>query len=112
MDIVLLVGMGVISFVAVDALVMPSALQMSMLAVVLVLLAGFLVLVWREHPQDEREAYNQALASRVAYLTGAGVLMIALVVQSLQHHLDSVVPIALLAMITAKILVQRTKDSR
>jgi len=112
LDIVLLLGMGIITFFAVapEAVVMPTTLQMILLAVVLALLAGFLVLLWREQPDDEREAHNQAEASRAAYLVGSIVLIIALVWQSMRHDIDPAVPIALLAMIAAKILIQRTKD--
>ena len=112
LDVVLLVGLGVITFLAVapDAIVMPSAIQMLLLAVVLVLISGFLVFLWREQPDDERELQNQALASRWAYLIGSVVLLFALVMQSIRHDLDPAVPIALLAMIATKIIVQRTID--
>jgi len=112
LDIVLLLGLGVITFLAVapDAIVMPSAIQMLLLAVVLVLISGFLVFLWREQPDDERELQNQALASRWAYLIGSVVLLFALVMQSIRHDLDPAVPIALLAMIATKIIVQRTID--
>lgn len=89
---------------------MSSSLQMLLLAIVLSLVATFLVLFWREQPDDEREMHNQALASRFAYTVGSLVLIGALIVQSLNHNLDSAVPIALLAMIATKVIVQRIKD--
>lgn len=114
LDIILLSGMTALALLAIapDTLVMPSSVQMLLLGAVLVLLAGFSVLVWREDPSDEREAQNQAIASRTAYFAGLVVLVIALVVQSLQHSIDSTVPIALLVMVATKILVQRHRDSR
>ncbi len=114
LDFVLLMGMGAIAFLAVapKAVVMPTSFQMLLLAVVLVLISGFLVLLWREHPADEREEQNQALASRTAYTVGSIVLITALTVQSFQHDIDPFVPIALLVMIATKILVQRTKDGQ
>ena len=112
LDIVLLFGLGLISFLAIspEALGMPSSMQMTILVAVLVLVATFLVFLWREKPVDEREAHNQAQASRLAYIIGSITLIIGLVVQSLDHEVDPVVPIALLAMIATKILVQRGKD--
>ncbi|PID32285.1 hypothetical protein CR970_01250 [Candidatus Saccharibacteria bacterium] len=112
LDVLLVLGLGVIVglSVAPKSLVMPSRLEMLLLAIVLVLLAMFLVFIWREAPHDEREARNQAVASRVAYLVGAGVLLVGLVVQSLQHQLDAVIPIALLAMIATKLVLQRIQD--
>lgn len=113
LDIVLLLGMAVVALLAVapNALLMPTSFQMVLLAVVLVLLAGFLALLWREQPRDEREAQNQAVASRTAYTVGSVVLIAALTIQSFGHDIDPFVPVALLAMIGTKILVQRTKDN-
>lgn len=113
LDLILLVSLLGISLIAVapKTLVMPTSLQMLLLAVVFGLVAGFLVLLWREQPGDEREALNQALASRVAYIVGAVVLIIAMVFESLQHHLDPALPIALLAMIATKIIIQRNRDN-
>ena len=71
-----------------------------------------LVFLWREQPDDERELQNQALASRWAYLTGSVVLILALVIQSLKHDLDPAIPVALLAMIATKVIVQRNKDDK
>lgn len=114
LDIVLLLGLGIITFLAVapEAIVMPSALQMIILAFVLVLVSGFLIFLWREQPEDERELHNQALASRWAYIIGSIVLIVALLIQSLKHDIDSAIPIALLAMIATKIVVQRNKDNK
>ncbi|QQS18194.1 hypothetical protein IPL68_06200 [Candidatus Saccharibacteria bacterium] len=112
LDVVLLLGLAVITLLAIapKTFVMPSSLQMLILAVVLGLIATFLVLLWREQPEDEREMQNQALASRSAYFVGALVLITALIIQSLRHQLDSAIPIALMAMIATKIIVQRAKD--
>lgn len=112
LDIVLVLGLGLMTFLAVapESFVMPSALQMIILAGVITLLAGFMTLVWREQPADEREAENQSDASRYAYLTGVVVLMVGLLYGSLKHDVDAFVPVALLVMIGTKVLVQRHKD--
>lgn len=112
LDVVLLLGLTTISLLAVapKKFVMPSSFQMVIVAVVLGLIAMFLVFLWREQPVDEREIQNQALASRSAYIAGSLVLIAALVIQSLHHDLDPIVPVALLSMIATKIVVQRTKD--
>jgi Na+/H+-translocating membrane pyrophosphatase len=114
LDIILLVGLATMALLAVapKTFVMPSSLQMLLLACVLGLVATFLVVFWREQPEDEREMQNQALASRTAYTVGSLVLIIALFIQSMQHNLDPAIPIALLAMIATKIIVQRTKDDK
>lgn len=114
LDIILLLGLAIIALLAIapKTFVMPSSLQMIILAIVLGLIATFLVLLWREQPEDEREMQNQALASRSAYIVGSLVLITALIMQSLKHDLDPAVPIALLAMIATKVIVQRTKDGK
>lgn len=111
-DVVLLLGLAAITVLAIapKTIVMPNTLQMSLLAAVLILLAGFMVLMWREDPADERELQNQVIASRSAYLIGSLVLIVGLVIQSLDHAIDPVVPIALLAMIATKLVIQRKKD--
>jgi cobalamin synthase len=112
LDVILLLGLSTMALLAIapKTFVMPSSLQMLMLAVVLGLIASFLVLFWREHPDDEREMQNQAQASRSAYFIGTLVLIAALVIQSLHHNLDPAIPLVLLAMIATKIIVQRKKD--
>lgn len=114
LDIILLLGLTTIALLAIapKTFVMPTSLQMLILSVVLGLIATFLVLLWREQPDDEREMQNQALASRSAYIVGSIVLITALIIQSLSHNLDSAIPIALLAMIATKVIVQRSKDGK
>ena len=112
LDIVLLASLAVMSILAITpkTFVMPTGVQMVFLAAVLGLIASFLVLLWREQPNDEREAHNQAIASRAAYIIGAAVLIVAMLVQSIPHKLDPAIPLALLVMIATKLIVQRTRD--
>lgn len=112
LDVILLGSLGLMSALAIapKTFVMPTSLQMLLLAVVLGLVATFLAFLWREQPNDEREAHNQAVASRSAYGVGAVVLIVSMVVQGFQHHIDPAVPLALLAMIATKVIVQRRKD--
>ena len=114
LDIVLLSGMSLIVFLAAapHSFVMPTSVQMLLLGLVLVLVASFLVMVWREQPEDERELQNQAEASRWAYFVGAIALIIALVIQSLHHHVDAAIPTTLLLMLATKIFVQKAKDDK
>ena len=113
LDFVLLLSLTVVSALAVapKTFVMPNSLQMFILTALIGFIAAFLLLLWRESPEDEREADNQALASRAAYIVGALVLILALIKQSLHHHIDSAIPLALLAMIGTKIIIQRRKDA-
>ncbi len=112
LDIVLL---GLLAFLCLAAVlpstvVMSSQLDMLLLIVVFGLVSAFLVLVWREQPSDEREAENQQLASRMAYLSGCIALIIAMLAQGIAHKLDAAIPITLLIMIGTKLLGQKLKD--
>lgn len=104
---------GVIAFVLVVLLVflanpfdlfMPSMMQMLAVALaglLFILFAGF---VWREQAEDEREELHRFLAARFAYLVGAGILMLAVLVQSFAHMLDPWIILALIGMLIAKIV--------
>lgn len=114
LDLVLILILALLSFIALapEKIVMPNNLQMLFVTIALALIASFLVLFWRENPRDEREANNQAAASRMAYIVGTIVLIVAMLLQNLDHHPDPTEPVALLAMIATKIIVQRRRDKR
>lgn len=63
----------------------------------------FLAFVWREKAEDEREALHLAIAGRMAFLAGASVLGVAIVISIFQHKLGPWLPLALATMIVAKI---------
>ena len=114
LDFTLILSLSVVCALALapKALVMPNSAQMLILTILLGFIATFLVLLWRENPHDERETVNQSSASRAAYIVGAVVLIIALIIQSLKHEIDPAVPLALLAMISTKVFLQRLKDDK
>lgn len=114
LDFVLILSLALVCALALapKSFVMPNSAQMLILTILLGLIAAFLVLLWRENPRDEREAVNQASASRAAYVVGAVVLIIALIIQSLNHKIDPAVPLALLAMISTKVFIQRMMDNK
>jgi len=88
----------------------PFAMPMSAMAetavgATLVLLFALLTgLLLREQAQDEREELHRAMADRIGFLAGAGVLTVITAVQSFQHHVDPWVVGALGVMILAKMV--------
>ena len=114
LDFILILSLTVVCALALapKSFVMPNSAQMLILTILLGFISAFLVLLWRENPRDEREAVNQASASRAAYVVGAVVLIIALIIQSLEHKIDPAVPLALLAMISTKVFIQRMMDNK
>lgn len=112
---------GVIAFVLIVFLIflvnpldvfMPSMMQtlvVCLAGLLFLLFAGF---VWREQAEDEREELHRFLAARFAYLVGAGILMIAVLIQSLAHMLDPWIIVALVGMLIAKIAGRMYAKSR
>jgi uncharacterized membrane protein YdcZ (DUF606 family) len=84
---------------------MTSAFTLSLIMVLAVAIIAFGVFVWREQPRDEREALHGLQASRISYFTGAAVLVLAIIVEVVQHRLDIWLAITLGAMVLAKLAV-------
>lgn len=82
---------------------MPQSMLMAIIATLGAGFVAFASFLWREQPRDEREEHHRYLASRFAFLIGSGVLVIAVIVQSLQHRLDPWIVLVLGAMILAKV---------
>jgi hypothetical protein len=89
---------------------MPSMLVEMLLVLALVAFGSFAVFVLREHPTDEREGQNRMFAGRTAFLAGAIVLMLGIIIQSLRDALDVWLVYALVAMIIAKIFMYKYSD--
>ncbi|MDP3741579.1 MAG: hypothetical protein Q8R08_04645 [bacterium] len=82
---------------------MPSAVGMLILAILVVIFAVFASFILREKARDEREAMHHMYADRIAFLAGAGLLVIGITIQSLRHDLDPWLAYTLGAMIFAKL---------
>ncbi|SRR5258708_1592217 len=83
---------------------MTNAFLMMMVAGLIVVFSLFASFVWRENVRDEREALHRFMTGRIAYLTGAGGLIIGIIVQSFKHSLDNWLVFILGAMIFAKVI--------
>lgn len=78
---------------------------LSMLIIFLIAVFGiFVAIIWKEHPRDEREHFHRMLAGRYAFLAGSTILVIGIILQSLQHHIDRWLIFALVGMILAKLI--------
>jgi cobalamin synthase len=82
---------------------MPTMLQMLVLVGILAAFSIFAVFVLRERAADEREGLHRMLAGHAAFLTGAAVLTVAIIIEELHGALDVWLVIALVIMILAKI---------
>lgn len=62
------------------------------------------VYVWQENPADEREKELLMIASKHAYLAGSFVVGLGIIVQSLNHELDSWLVAAFGATVLVKLI--------
>jgi hypothetical protein len=85
-------------------LLMTSAFLLTLLMLLGTIMIAFAVFVWREQPRDEREALYSFQAGRNAYLVGSGVLVLAIIVESLQHKLDPWLSATLGAIVLTKLV--------
>lgn len=91
---------------------MPDMVVMLLLALLFAIFCVYAVFISREEAGDEREAQMRTSAGHAAFLAGAAVLVLAIVVQELHHALDPWVPVALILMIVAKLGVHTWDDFR
>lgn len=92
---------------------MPNNMLMMMLVGLIVVFALFAGFVWREGAKDEREMLHRMLAGRSAYLVGAGMLVVGIIIQSFNHRLDPWLVFTLGLMVLAKItgiIYSKTKN--
>lgn len=85
---------------------MPMMGQMTVLLLVVILLLVWAGFVLQETAHDEREVLLKMKSGRVAYLSGLGVLMAALIVQGFNHAIDPWIAVALAVMVVAKLLTR------
>jgi len=83
---------------------MPMMGELYALVVVTIFLLGWAGFVVSERAVDEREVYLAMQSGRFAYVAGFLTLVVALVVQGLNHAIDPWVPITLAVMVVVKLL--------
>ncbi len=103
--IVLLVILGI--FLNPTHLLMPDSINMMLILGLIIGFLGFIGLVWRERPNDEREVAHIGKAGRLSFFSGAAILVIGIVVQAVHHEIDPWLLYALSVMVLAK-LISRT----
>lgn len=85
---------------------MPMMGEMVALLLVVLLLLVWVGFVMQEKAHDEREVELKMRSGRTAYLSGFGILIIALVVQGMAHSIDPWIPVSLAVMVLAKLLTR------
>ena len=85
---------------------MPMMGEMIALLVVSVFMLIWVGFVMKEVAYDEREVVLKMKSGRIAYLSGLGILMVALIVQGFQHSIDPWVAVALAVMVLTKLIAR------
>ena len=86
--------------------VMPHDMHMFMLYAVVVIAASFAVMVIAEGKGDERERAHKAFAGRVAFFTGAWVMIVGIFVQTYTGVTDPWLLVALCTMLGGKVIAR------
>ncbi|MEI8223812.1 MAG: hypothetical protein WCG20_01675 [bacterium] len=89
---------------------MPDMMVMAMLAVILALFGIFTSFVLRETEGDERDGIHRSLAGRNAFLAGSAALVLGIIIQGYYHKVDAWLVVALVVMVTAKIVTRWWAD--
>ena len=89
---------------------MPNMMVIGMLIIVLVLFGFFASFILREASHDERDDVHKGLAGRYAFLGGALVLILGIVVQGYDHMVDPWLVLALTTMVVVKVLSRIWSD--
>lgn len=87
-------------------LLMPTMFSSMVLIGLVVTFMIFAIFIWREKSEDEREDQHRLAASRAGFLVGAGLLVIGIIVQTINHDIDEWLLIALSGMILSKLLTR------
>lgn len=82
---------------------MPNMNEMIVLLVVTLCMLAWASFVMFEKAIDEREVMLRMHAGRIAYLSGIGVLLVALIVQGFAHAIDPWVMLTLGTMVVTKL---------
>ena len=82
---------------------MPEEFMMICIGLVIIFFILFALYLFRERAVDEREELHRYIAARWAYLSGASVLVIGIVIQTFMHHLTFWLPLSLGGMLVAKL---------
>lgn len=85
-------------------LLMPTMIQMIYIGIFSTIFIVFFVFIWKESPNDEREAYHRLYAGKLAFMSGVLILAIGNIHQIVNHEKNIWLPIALGTMVLVKIV--------
>lgn len=114
-ELLIPVGIIVLSLVFLDPSMrlMPATLVYTLLALLFTAALIYCLLIWREHPLDEREIMMRAYAARVSFIVGVAILVGSIIYQVLYvHEVDPLLVAVLVGMTLAKYTAHRYAQSK
>lgn len=91
------------AFLAPTHLLMPMDFDKMLVVLLIILFLSFSAVIWKENSLDERENLHRLNAGRLSFLVGSGLLVVAIILQSLKHHIDPWLIYILIAMVLTKV---------
>ena len=85
---------------------MPMMGEMIALLMVVLLMIVWAAFIMQEQAHDEREVDLKMRSGRAAYLSGLGVLTVALIVQGIGHTIDPWIAVAIAVMVISKLFTR------
>lgn len=85
---------------------MPMMGEMIALLIVILLMIVWVAFIMQEKTTDEREVALKLRSTRIAYLSGLGILTAALIAQTLSHTMDPWIPVAVAVMVVVKLFTR------
>lgn len=89
---------------------MPTMLANGVLVAVIASFIVFAVFIWKEKAPDERAELHRLVADRVAFLVGAGILVLGVLWQTWHHAQNNWLLGALVGMVLTKLVTLVYQD--
>lgn len=88
-----------------QSLLMPMSMAASFSIALILSFFLFVVFIFREKSQDERENFHKLMAGRLAFITGAVILITGIIYQTFKHNIDPWLIYTLSGMILTKLIL-------
>jgi heme/copper-type cytochrome/quinol oxidase subunit 2 len=88
-----------------QSLLMPMSMAATFSIALVLAFFLFIVFIFREKPKDEREHFHKLMAGRMAFITGALILIAGIIYQTFMHNIDPWLIYTLSGMILTKLLI-------
>lgn len=113
-EVVISIILLILMFIVINPgkLWMPTVLQICLNLGLLIVFSLFSLFIWKENAHDEREQLHRLIAGRIAFIAGASVITIGIIIQGIHQSVDPWLPATLGVMVIAKTISLRIEAQR